>query len=273
MAANIATEMLLNQVTDYIMNVSMYPVFFSAHFILGCLIVREDSKDLGSKFRQNHPFAMWFCSVIAGLSGVFVANFLFGNPLVDILKEHHLILLVSLLWYLINYSPYDVVYKIVMFKPVKVIAAVLQEFLRVRFIYLGFHQAAKVYPGAYIIMLLGGAIKGNGYGFIRIVERLIRGKWTPTTNEILDVSYFAKSGMYASFTFLLHHLQVIPLQIQYLYCSIVAIFVCLRLVILFRGVTDPLLSIEKPVCAFLFGSDTGNKLNVATPEMKDKKIK
>lgn len=51
-------------------------------------------------------------------------------------------------------------YKIVIFKPVKVIAAVLQEFLRVRFIYLGFHQAAKVYPGAYIIMLLGGAIKG-----------------------------------------------------------------------------------------------------------------
>ncbi|KAH9498461.1 hypothetical protein Btru_007544 [Bulinus truncatus] len=214
----------------------MFPVFFAAHFTLAAIIVRDDSVDLGAAtFRQEHPFAMWCCTVMAGLSGVFVANFLFANPLVDILKEHQLIMFITLIWYLINYCPYDVMYKVCTSKPVKVVASVLQEFLRVRFIFLGLQQASKVYPGAYIILVVGGAIKGNGYGFIRIVERLIRGKWTPASNEILNMTYFAKSAVYASIIFLLHHIEVIMVPIEYLYCSVVAVFVVLRLTIIFEG--------------------------------------
>ncbi|KAK0059321.1 trimeric intracellular cation channel type A [Biomphalaria pfeifferi] len=247
------TEFFLSECAHYIMTVDMFPVFFAAHFTLAALIVRDDSKDLGAGvFRQSHPFAMWCCTVLAGLSGVFVANFLFANPLVDILKEHKLIMFITLIWYLVNYCPYDIVYRACASKPIKILASVLQEFLRVRFIYLGLEQASKIYPGAYIIMVIGGAIKGNGYGFLRIVERLIRGKWTPEANEILNMTYFAKSAVYASIIFLLHHIDIIAFPIQYLYCAIVAIFVVFRLTIIFGEVSDPLSSIEKPICSILF---------------------
>lgn len=273
MAANVSTDFTLTELANYVMNVNMFPLFYGAHFLLACRIVREDSKDLGPKFQQNHPFATWFCTVIAGLSGVFVANFLFANPLIDILKEHGLIMYITLLWYLMNYSPFDIVYKVMNLYPMVLIASVLQEFLRVRFIYLGLQQAAKVYPGAYIIMLIGGAIKGNGYGFIRIVERLIRGKWSPQTNEILHVSHFAKSAVYASLVFLLHNTKVIQLPIELLYLGIIVVFVVLRLLIIIGGIADPLKLLEQPICLLLFGSGAVERREKKDNEEKEKKMK
>lgn len=46
----VALDEVLSQLGVYLMKVDMFPVFFIAHFIISCLIVREDSKDLG-KFK------------------------------------------------------------------------------------------------------------------------------------------------------------------------------------------------------------------------------
>ncbi|XP_005102510.1 trimeric intracellular cation channel type 1B.2 [Aplysia californica] len=259
----------VSQFAKWVMEVDMFPVFFGAHFLLASTIVREDSKDLGPRFRQEHPFAMWFCTIMAGLSGVFVANFLFGDPLVDVMKENALIIYLTLVWYLMNYSPYDAVYKIALSPPVFLSASVLQECLRVRFIFLGLKQAARVYPGAYIIILLGGVIKGNGYGFIRVVERLIRGKWNPGNNDILEVTYFAKSGLYASFLFLLHHFKFLNVPIEFLYLGVVAVFIICRMLTAVAGIKDPFLPIELPICRVLFGS-TGKEKVAAKDPVKDK---
>ncbi|CAG5128949.1 unnamed protein product [Candidula unifasciata] len=289
MAANISSlEEQVFEFAAFMKNVDMFPVFFTAHVSLACLVVREDSKDLGTKFRQNHPFTLWLCTVIASVSGVFLANFLFGDPLVDILKENKLIAFITILWYLINYCPFDVVYKVVALRPVFLTAAILQECLRLRFIYLGVQQAAKLYPTGYVIIIIGGVIKGNGYGFVKIVERLIRGKWIPTTNDLLDITYFAKSSLYASVLFLLQHMEVLAVPVELLYLGIVVAFVTLRLIIVLGGVRDPLLPIELPICTLLFGSgaedkDTGKTDGVVKKEKvikngndrekQDKKIK
>uniref|UniRef100_A0A0B6ZZH2 Uncharacterized protein n=1 Tax=Arion vulgaris TaxID=1028688 RepID=A0A0B6ZZH2_9EUPU len=260
MAVNVTTaEEQLTNLALFVMNVNMFPVFFTAHFAMASIIVREDSKDLGTRFRQNHPFATWVCTVVTSVSGVFLANFLFGDPLIDILKDNTLVIFITVLWYLINYSPFDIVFKVAMFRPVFLLASSLQECLRIRFIYLGVLQAAKVYPGGYVIIIIGGVIKGNGYGFIKIVERLMRGKFTPTTNDLLDVTYFAKSSLYASVLFLLHHIKVLTMPIELLYFGIVATFVLLRLVIILGGIKDPLLPLESPIYTLLFGSGVEKK--------------
>jgi len=261
----------INQFGKWLMEVDMFPVFFTAHFLIASITVRDDSHDLGPRFRQEHPFAMWLSTIIASVSGVFVANFLFGKPLVGVLQEHNILLFVTVMWYLINYSPYDIVYKVGLFPPIILSASVLQECLRVRFIYLGLKQAAQAYPHAYGIIILGGVIKGNGYGFIRMAERLIRGKWEPTTNDILDVTYFAKSGFYASFLFFLHHIDVIQIPIELLYLAIIAVFLLGRMLYIFRGMKDPLLPIELPLCRLLFGSKGKTGTTENGTKIKNKK--
>lgn len=49
-------------------------------------------------------------------------------------------------------------------------------------------HAAKLYPNAFIIMIIIGTLKGNGAGFTKLLERLIRGVWTPTAMEFLQPS-------------------------------------------------------------------------------------
>ncbi|CAG5115993.1 unnamed protein product [Candidula unifasciata] len=247
-----AVEDQVTQLALYLMKVDMFPVFFIAHFCLSCLLVREDSKDVGIKFRQNHPFASWLCSVVTALSGLFVLNFLFGKPLIEAAKESTLVTVITVIWYLLNYSPSDVVYKIVTFTPVLLSASVLQECLRVRFIYLGIQTAAQEYPGHFLVILLAGVINGNGYGLIKVAERLIRGKWTPDTNELLDVTYFTKSGLYASLLFILHQNKIIPVPIELLYLGIIVAFVTLRLLITVGNIEDPLLPLESPLTSWLF---------------------
>lgn len=52
----------------------------------------------------------------------------------------------------------------------------------------GVSHAAKLYPNAYVIMILIGTLKGNGAGFTKLLERLIRGAWTPTAMEFMQPS-------------------------------------------------------------------------------------
>ena len=56
---------------------------------------------------------------------------------------------------------------------------------RAKKVHDGVTHAAKLFPNAYLIMIVIGAVKGNGAGFVKIVERLCRGVWTPTVVEFL----------------------------------------------------------------------------------------
>lgn len=54
--------------------------------------------------------------------------------------------------------------------------------------YDGVSHSLKVFPSGYLIALIVGTIKGNGAGFTKIFERLLRGVWTPGAIEILQPS-------------------------------------------------------------------------------------
>lgn len=52
--------------------------------------------------------------------------------------------------------PFDVGYKVAKFLPVKVVAAAMKEIYRAKKVYDGVTHAAKLYPNAYIIMVIIG---------------------------------------------------------------------------------------------------------------------
>lgn len=87
---------------------------------------------------------------------------------------------------------------------------------RCKKVYDGVTHAGKLYPNAYLIMILIGTLKGklyyykirnerlsiekfirviyscsftgNGAGFLKLFERLTRGVWTPTAMELMQPS-------------------------------------------------------------------------------------
>ena len=59
---------------------------------------------------------------------------------------------------------------------------------RAKKVFDGVNHAAKMFPNAYVIMIIIGAVKGNGEAFVRVGERLLRGVWTPEAVEFLRPS-------------------------------------------------------------------------------------
>jgi len=63
--------------------------------------------------------------------------------------------------YVINYSPFDVVYKLCKFKPVHLLARAVDQLHVTHHIHHGVNYALKHYTHAYLIALLVGIAKGK----------------------------------------------------------------------------------------------------------------
>lgn len=58
--------------------------------------------------------------------------------------------------YIVFYTPFDVGYKVAKFLPVKVAASAMKEIYRAKKVYDGVSHAGKLYPNAYVIMIIIG---------------------------------------------------------------------------------------------------------------------
>lgn len=67
----------------------------------------------------------------------------------------------SLFRYLVFYSPFDIVYKVCKFLPVKLVLSSLKEVYRCKKVHDGVVHAAKIFPNSYLIMVIIGAVKGE----------------------------------------------------------------------------------------------------------------
>jgi hypothetical protein len=63
--------------------------------------------------------------------------------------------------YVINFCPFDLVYKLCKFLPFKLLLCMLKEVQRSHKIYHGVIHTAKLYPNSYFLIVLIGTIKGE----------------------------------------------------------------------------------------------------------------
>merc|ERR1711874_178686 len=140
---------LANQVTK----LKMFPYFDLAHAALCCLAVRDDLANGSLPFSRKHPLALWVSSMLVIFAGGILANLLLGEPVLAPLKNNNQLLLSTIVWYLIFYSPFDVGYKFFKFLPIKVICAALKEVYRAKKVHDGVTHAAKLFPNAFIFVV------------------------------------------------------------------------------------------------------------------------
>jgi hypothetical protein len=94
-------------------------------------------------------------------SGTILSNFLLGESLIKDFIHHQHLLLATVCWYLVFYSPLDLISSIIRFPPIRLVIGVGKEIQRTKKIYDGVHSTLAIYPDSYIIVVLIGAIKGK----------------------------------------------------------------------------------------------------------------
>lgn len=262
---------------NQVIKLKMFPYFDIAHSLLCALAVREDLGPGAQAFSRKHPLACWLSTMLVIFAGGMVANGLLGEPILAPLKNSPQLYVATVVWYLVFYTPFDVGYKVGKFLPVKVIACAMKEIYRCKKIHDGVTHAAKLYPNAYVIMIIIGTLKGNGAGFTKLIERLIRGAWTPTAMEFMQPTFYTKASVVASIIFVLDKkTELISAPHALVYFGIVIFLVYFKLSSILLGIHDPFVPFENLSCALFFGGvwDSLAKIvgrNQAKDEPKDAK--
>jgi len=246
-------EILLNA-GNSIQRLKMYPYFDVAHYILTISSLREDLGPGYTTFSRRHPLSCWLSSMLVCFAGSFLANFLLGEPIVAVLKKQEDIILASIVWYMIFYSPFDIAFTFSHILPVKTILSILKECQRAYKIHHGVSYAARLYPNSHFIHVLVGTAKGAGTGIVRSFGQLvIKGLWIPTQSELLRPSFTSKSCVFCSILLTVHKSGFVYLPHEIIYLGIVLFFVYFKLSAILLNVTEPLAPIENIFCAIFMG--------------------
>ncbi|XP_013791185.1 trimeric intracellular cation channel type 1B.1-like [Limulus polyphemus] len=241
---------LANQVTK----LKMYPYFEAAHCAIVCMYIKEDLAAGSHLFSRKHPLACWLSCMLSIFAGTILCNFLLGEPVLSVFKSSNQLLLATGVWYLIFYSPFDLTYKLCKFLPVKLVLAALKEVYRCKKVHDGVLHAAKLYPNGYLIMIIAGTVKGNGGAFLKLLERLIRGLWTPSAIEFMQPSFPTKACIAAATLFILDKkTDLISAPHALVYFGIAVFFIYFKLSAVLLGIYDPFVPFENLFCAIFMG--------------------
>jgi hypothetical protein len=223
---------------------SYQTLFDLCHFLLAALAVR---KEVGVDFTRSRPFATWLATLSASFAGSLVANPLLGKPILGAISSERNLMMATVLWWAVCYSPADIVYNLATNKAAYIPVCVLKEIYRAKKIVGGIGDASKVFPDHELAMVLIGTIKGNGSGVIKPVTRLLCGVWKPSSSEILEMSVTTKECLCASILLVLDQTGYLPPPISgsLLYLAIVATFLLVKISSALGEPIDPFTPLEK----------------------------
>lgn len=248
----------LNELATLVVRTKMFPYFDVSNYILMCCMVRDDYAISGPSseplsFSRKHPLSSWFSSMMLCFASVILTNFLLGESPIAPFGNHRDLLTATIVWYLINYCPFDIAYKLVKTFPVHLVVSVLKEVQRANKVHHGVHYASTLYQHSFVIICIVGVLKGAGYYYMRLLERLVRGTWTPNHHELLHPTGTTKVCLLASIIFILHHDGHLNLPHTWVYLFVVVLFIVVRVLYLTAHIENPFSPVENLACAVLFG--------------------
>lgn len=247
------------ELANVVLRLDMFPYFEICHALLSCMAIRSDfGNNINEKsaliFSRKHPLACWLSCMFSIFSGTLLTNFLLNEPIIGAFKNTQAVLLATGVWYSIFYSPFDLVYKICNFLPFKLVISCMKEINRCHKIHHGIMHAAKIYPSSYFIIILIGTVKGNGAGFLKVMERMLRGIWSPGAIEFVQPTFATKASIAAAILFTIDRkTDLVSAPHSLVYLGVVIFLVYFKLSSILLGITSPFGPFENLFCFLFFG--------------------
>uniref|UniRef100_A0A1A8IVY3 Transmembrane protein 38B n=1 Tax=Nothobranchius kuhntae TaxID=321403 RepID=A0A1A8IVY3_NOTKU len=247
-------EMLhLDELSHGLANLSMFPYFEMAHYIVSVMALREQPGALAVS--RVSPLACWFSSMLYCFGGAVLSGIMLAEPPIAPLSNGMSVLLASVMWYLVFYCPMDVVYSCAALPPLRLVLSGMKEVTRTWKVLGGVTQAHSKYKDSLLVMIAIGWARGAGGGLISNFEQLVRGVWKPETNELLKMSYPTKITLIGAVLFSLQQTHYLPLQKHHLMLIYTIFIVANKTRMMLTGSSSsPFAFIESALYRTLFSS-------------------
>lgn len=130
----------------------------------------------------------------------------------------------------------------------------MDEIHNCKVIYQGITHSARVFPGSYIVMIIVGIVRGNGPGFVRMIEKVMKGDWSIIDSEFMHPSYSLKVSFLVSITFITNrYCESFMISQPFILFCVVCSCVYLRISAILMDISDPFGPIEYIICMIFFG--------------------
>lgn len=138
--------------------------------------------------------------------------------------------------------------------PLKIILHCMNEIHNCKSTYQGIVHAAKIFPESYVAIALIGIVRGNGQGFTKLLERLVRGTWSLSVHEFLNPSFTTKMSAIASIVFIINkYTDWLVISQSLVFFCVACTSMYFRLSSILLDLSDPFSPFEGFICLIFFG--------------------
>lgn len=244
-------------VVDYV-NTKYLPYAFAlVHYTLVALSLRQRTG--ARNYAKSHPFASWFVCVVSSMAGSLVQAILLNNvSITDVFVSNKAnILYITVVWYLMMFSPRDFFFDLINFKGAKGVLLVLKEVHRVRNVQNGVetvisHYSTHSLDTVFFVAVMIGSVRGSAAKFVlRPLDSFVQGN-IGADNEFLKPTFTTKHAVVTAILLLAQKMGYFYMDEAVLVTVLFLIAGAVQLVILFTNFEDPYKMVEELLHAILF---------------------
>lgn len=249
---NAVTEQL-EVLQDAVYKIPSFPYLWTPHCILMSMAVRATVG--GLRFSRTNPLACYMMAVVYTFPGGILASLLLAEPPLAFLANTPAMVVMSLVWYLVFYAPYDIFYKLVCFLHIRLPLGFLQDILRIQLVIAAIQTIHAVYPNTILYPFVFATVKSSGFMFIKYAEAII---FTNKSNGFVVPNHHSKTCILAAILFIASDIGYLEVDKKPLLLLCVLIALSLRIASMMPSANvepDPYLVFENVACYVLFGQD------------------
>ncbi|XP_077966409.1 trimeric intracellular cation channel type B-A-like [Styela clava] len=242
-----------------------------AHYTL---VIYEVRNDWDVNKARKQPVVTWLMSIACCYGGGMIISVCVGKPALTPLSNNQSVLMMTIVWWHIFYSPKDVIYNLLSWKPAMLVIVLGKEMIRTRKIIKGISEGVKLgrgaFPDSLLICTILGMFGACGGGFVKNAATFVRKQWNHETVKSIHLATVTKLSLLFSLLYNLQLLGILPISFNTV--------VLLQLTVMFLisasskfGVNfDPFHRIEKIITSCVIDySAYGGAEEEKTPQKKD----
>jgi len=254
-----------------ILGTPVFPYLWLPHCILACVGLRRTlGPSRWKSFSREHPLSCLILALLYIYPGGILTSFVLGENLLSFLTNSPNLYAALASWYLVFYSPWDLVVRVLETSRLLPFLAIPQDWQRVGLVYGGLKLINGDKPAFFLYPVIFGILRSSGFMLVKYIEvGIMNGLKTGfrVPNQATKTMVLAAVLLQLQILY-----TVLPMSVDELYCYLVMFTVSMRLLttIFAQADWDPYLGLEDLTCRVLYGG-VHDLTNTADKEAKKTK--
>merc|ERR1712130_303025 len=246
-----------------ILTTPVFPYLWLPHVIVMTFFLRSSLGPSAVPWAQRHPLSCYTLGLIYCFSGGLVGLFIGNKSLLTILTWSPNLYSFSIVWYLMFFSPYDLVHRLVSsLTPLLPLMVAAQDCIAV--VGSGIRTTLEEHPTAVVYPVVFAVITSNGFLIFKYFEQMVKNT-LPSHRAFVVPHHSTKTTVLASVLLVAQAHGHLPVNGEQLYVGLVLAAILLRLLTTYLIKDwDPYKGVENLICGPLYGrtmEEKGKKEN------------